>query len=115
MCQYHGIPNILHINGDLVIKHGKTINLRFDGVDAETLLLVLDARGICVSAGSACRSHESEPSHVLLAMGIDPEDARNSVRFSFSKMNTEDEIREAAWTVAESVSTLYAQSHTYLA
>lgn len=113
--EQYGIPNVLHVNGDLVIKHGKTINLRFDGVDAETLLLVLDARGVCVSAGSACRSHESEPSHVLLAMGIDAEDARNSVRFSFSKMNSEDEVREAARVVAGSVSTLHAQSHTYLA
>ena len=76
---------------------------------------MLDARGVCVSAGSACRSHESEPSHVLLAMGIDAEDARSSVRFSFSKMNSEYEVREAARIVAESVSTLYAQSHTYLA
>lgn len=98
-----GVPDILHVNGDAVIKHGKTVNLRFDGVDAETLLLMLDARGVCVSAGSACRSHESEPSHVLLAMGIDPEDARNSVRFSFSKMNTEDEVRAAAAIVAECV------------
>lgn len=100
------VPGTLYVNGDTVIKHGKTINLRFNGVDAETLLLVLDARGVCVSAGSACRSHESEPSHVLLAMGIEPEDARNSVRFSFSKMNTEDEIREAAAIVAECVCSL---------
>ena len=110
-----GIPNVLHVNGDLIIKHGKTLNLRFDGVDAETLLLVLDSRGVCVSAGSACRSHESEPSHVLLAMGIDAEDARNSIRFSFSKMNTENEVCEAAQIVAECVSSLYSQSHTYLA
>lgn len=101
-----GASGIFHVNGDAVIKHGKTINLRFDGVDAETLLLVLDARGVCVSAGSACRSHESEPSHVLLAMGIEPEDARNSVRFSFSKMNTEDEVRTAAVIVAECVCNL---------
>lgn len=110
-----GIPNVLHVNGDLIIKHGKTLNLRFDGVDAETLLLVLDSRGVCVSAGSACRSHESEPSHVLLAMGIDAEDARNSIRFSFSKMNTENEVCEAAQIVAECVSSLYSQGHTYLA
>ena len=91
---------IVHINGDLIIKHGKTLNLRFDGVDAETLLLMLDAHGVCVSAGSACRSHASEPSRVLLSMGIDPEDARSSLRFSFSKMNTEDEAVKAAAVVA---------------
>lgn len=98
-----GLFDTLHINGDLVIKHGKTINLRFDGIDGETLLLMLDARGVCVSAGSACRSHEQEPSHVLLAMGVSPEDARNSIRVSFSKMNTDNEVMQAADIIAECV------------
>ena len=97
---------IVHVNGDLIIKHGKTLNLRFDGIDAETLLLMLDANGVCVSAGSACRSHESEPSRVLLAMGLEPEEARSSLRFSFSKMNTESEVVKAAGIVAMCVSFL---------
>lgn len=101
-----GLAGIMHVNGDLVIKHGKTLNLRFDGVDGETLLLMLDADGVCVSAGSACRSHESQPSHVLLAMGIDPEDARNSIRVSFSKMNTEAEVKQAAKIMAHCVASL---------
>lgn len=98
-----GLQNVLHVNGDLIIKHGKTINIRFDDVDGETLLLMLDAKGIYVSAGSACHSHESKPSHVLLAMGIDPEDARNSIRVSFSKMNTEAEVKYAAGVIANCV------------
>lgn len=97
---------IVHVNGDLIIKHGKTLNLRFDGIDAETLLLMLDANGVCVSAGSACRSHESEPSRVLLSMGLEPEEARSSLRFSFSKMNTEAEVTKAADIVAMCVSFL---------
>lgn len=102
-----GLKNVLHVNGDLIIKHGKTINIRFDDVDGETLLLMLDAKRIYVSAGSACHSHESKPSHVLLAMGIDPEDARNSIRVSFSKMNTEAEVKYAAGVIANCVATLH--------
>lgn len=102
-----GLQNVLHVNGDLIIKHGKTINIRFDDVDGETLLLMLDANGIYVSAGSACHSHESKPSHVLLAMGIDPEDARNSIRVSFSKMNTEAEVKYAAGVIANCVAALH--------
>lgn len=106
-----GLEHILHINGgDNLSLHGKTVNLRFDNVDGETLLLLLDAKGMCASAGSACRSHESEPSHVLTAMGISKEDARNSVRFSLSRMNTVDEILSAAKIIAECVEMLYQKS-----
>lgn len=107
----HGVAQILHVNGyHDITRHGKTINVRFDNVDGETLLLLLDARGVCVSAGSACRSHESEPSHVLLAMGINQENARNSIRFSISRMNTRKEIEEAAKIVADCVWLLWQQS-----
>lgn len=102
-----GLEDVVHINGDLIIKHGKILNLRFDKVDGETLLLMLDAKGVCVSAGSACRSQENEPSRVLLAMGIEPEDARNSIRVSFSRMNTEGEIEEAAKIMADCVRILH--------
>lgn len=102
-----GLSGICHVNGDMVPGHGKTINLRFDDVDGETLLLMLDAKGVCVSSGSACHSHESKPSHVLLAMGIDPEDARNSIRISFSKMNTEREADYAAHVIADSAAALH--------
>lgn len=106
-----GLGHILHINGgDNLRLHGKTINLRFDNVDGETLLLLLDAKGVCASAGSACRSHESKPSHVLTAMGISSEDARNSVRFSVSRMNTREEVVSAAKIIAECVALLYQQS-----
>lgn len=95
-----GIGDILHVNGGSAIDPGKTINLRFDGVDAQTLLLTLDSKGICISAGSACRSHEAEPSHVLTAMGLTAEEARSSVRVSFSKYNTVDEAENVARIMA---------------
>ena len=71
-----------------------------DGVDAETLLLMLDTRNICISAGSACRSHEAQPSHVLTAMGLTDEESRGSVRISFSRYNTQDEVMDAAEKIA---------------
>lgn len=105
------LDTILHLNGDinLVTDNGKTMSIRFDGVDAETLLLMLDAHGVCVSAGSACRSREQEPSRVLLTMGINAEDARNSIRLSVSKMNTVDEIEQAAKIITECVTALRQQ------
>ena len=96
---------IIDINGDHL--RGKVLNIRIKNVDAETLLMMLNERGVCISAGSACRSHEAVPSRVLLAMGKTPDEAMESVRISFSAMNTLDEIHEAAEIVAECVNTLY--------
>ena len=84
----------------------KTMSLRFDGVDAESLVLLLSSCGVYVSAGSACRAHESEPSHVLTAIGLTPEQARSSIRISFSELNTEEEAAEAGRIIADCVKTL---------
>ena len=99
----HGFEHIVHINGSMIDSGGKILNIRLDGIDAETLVLLLDARGVCISAGSACRSRESEPSYVLTAMGLTPEQARHSVRVSFSWMNTHSEVREAAKIMAKCI------------
>lgn len=96
----------VHINGPSVLSPGKTLNLRFDGVDGETLLLMLDSKDICASAGSACQSHESKPSHVLTAMGLPEDEARSSLRISFSRMNTAEEVVSAASMLAMCVSAL---------
>lgn len=101
-----GLNDLLKVNGPPVIVPGKILNICVKGVDAETLLLMLDSRGVCVSAGSACRSHEAEPSHVLTAMGLSNEDARSSIRISFSKLNTTDEVIEAARIFADCISVL---------
>jgi len=99
-----GLTGIFHVNGVLFASHGnKTINLRFDGIDSETLVYYLDHKGICISAGSACTSLEQEPSHVLLAMGLSPEEARCSVRVSFSRFNTLGEVEAAAGIIADAV------------
>lgn len=95
-----GDIDTIHVNGHPVVEPGKILNIRIDGVDAETLLLMLDARDICISAGSACRSHEANPSHVLKAMGLTDDESRSSIRISFSRYNTEDEVFEAAEKIA---------------
>lgn len=96
----------IHVNGASVGDVGKTLNLRVEDIDSETLLLMLDAKGVCISAGSACHSHRSEPSRVLTAMGLSDDEARDSVRISFSSTNTPAEIEEAAAIFSSCIKTL---------
>ena len=80
------------LNGDLNRRVGSIVNVCFAGVDGEAVLHELDHVGIEVSTGSACSSAEPGPSHVLLAMGLEPEDAHASVRFSLGEETTEEEV-----------------------
>jgi cysteine desulfurase len=81
------------LNGHPDLRLPNTLNLSFPFVEAESLLLELDLRGVAVSSGSACMSGTGEPSHVLLAIGMPPELCRGSLRFSLGSENTEEEIR----------------------
>jgi cysteine desulfurase len=85
------IPNT-HINGSTTNRTPNTTNLRFDHIDAEALLIALDMQGIAASFGAACQSGATEPSHVLLAMGLTPTEARSSLRLSLSRLTTAEEI-----------------------
>jgi cysteine desulfurase len=76
------------INGHPARRLPGTLNVSFPGAEGESLIMSLDLAGIAVSAGSACSSGSLEPSHVLLALGIDPHTALGSVRFSFGRDNT---------------------------
>ena len=101
---------VVHVNGRSPIESGNILNLRFDGVDSETLVLFADAHGIAISAGSACRSREQKPSYVLKAMGLSDEEAMQSVRFSFSGMsNTMEEVKSAAIIIAGIVAKIIKQ------
>lgn len=102
----NGYIDCLHINGCLNPRDGKVINIRFDGVDGQTLLLMLDSRNVCVSAGSACSGDATIPSHVLLAIGVEEDDAINSIRVSFSASNTEYEVIKAAKIIAKCIEEL---------
>lgn len=97
-----GLNEIIKINGKSDSR-GRILNIRFDGIDGETLVLYLDSEGIAVSSGSACCSKESTPSHVLTAMGLSSEDARNSIRISFSDYNSIAEIERAANAISDYV------------
>lgn len=105
----HGITDVLHYNTE-VAKPSKILNVRFDGVKAETLLMALDAVGICVSAGSACNASSGKPSHVLKAIGLTDEQARSSIRISFSKDNSIEVCRQAASLIAYTVKILLNNS-----
>ena len=80
-------------------RMSNTLNLRLDGIDAERLLIALDLQGISASFGAACQSGATEPSHVLLAMGLQPNEAHSSLRFSLSRFTTEEEIDRALETI----------------
>jgi cysteine desulfurase len=98
------------VNGDRENRLPNTTNLSFDGIEAEGALILLDERGLCCSAGSACSSGSVHPSHVLKAMGCSNERARASLRFSFGRFNTEAEIDEAIEIVVTVVEKLRALS-----
>jgi cysteine desulfurase len=100
-----GIPGV-HLNGHPAKRLPNILNLAFDGVEAETLLVSLDISGIAASAGSACESRALEASHVLRAMGLDEGRIRSSVRFSVWHDNTAEEMDYVAESLAEAVSRL---------
>ncbi len=81
-------------------------SIRFAGVDAEMLVQLCSDRGLMISAGAACQSHNEKPSHVLKAMGYSDEEARSTVRVSFSRMTTRDECVEGAKILAGCVNDL---------
>ena len=80
------------LNGSREKRLPGNVNFCFEGVSGESLLLLLDSRGICASSGSACASGALDPSHVLLSLGLAPEIAQGSLRISLDISNTEDEI-----------------------
>ena len=82
----------VHLNGHPTERLPGTLNLSFQGVEGESLLINFDQKGICGSTGSACTAGSNEPSHVLVAMKTAPQLAQGSVRFSLGIFNTEEEI-----------------------
>lgn len=92
-----------HVNGDLNKRLPGTVNMCFEGIEGESLLLLLDQKGICASSGSACTSGSLDPSHVLLAMGIPVANAHGSLRISLCEYNTEEEVDLIIDTIHEVV------------
>ena len=94
------------VNGAGTERTPNTTNLYFDGVDADSLLIALDLKGLSVSAGSACQSGATEPSHVLTAMGLSRERARASIRISLTRMTTAAEVNAALEIIPAAVERL---------
>ena len=91
------------INGSLEHHVPGTVNMCFEGIEGESLLLMLDAKGICASSGSACTSGSLDPSHVLLSLGLPHEVAHGSLRLSIGEYNTMEEIDHICQVVPQVV------------
>lgn len=103
-----GLSHIEHsvLNGDSKKRLPGNVNFCFEGIEGESMLLLLDAKGIAASSGSACTSGSLDPSHVLLAIGRPHEVAHGSLRLSINEQNTEEEIDYIVKTVPEVVNYL---------
>ena len=107
----HGILALVEeagVNGSGAPRVPNTTNLHFDHIEGEALVISLDLKGLAVSTGAACSSGAIEPSHVLLAMGLRPDRARASIRFSLGKQTTEEDIDFALALIPETVAHLRA-------
>ena len=98
--------NNVKINGSMESRLPGNSNISFLGVDSTALLLELDKKGICCSAGSACNSGEAVPSHVLTAIGLDSEMSRSALRVTFGDKNTKEEVEYLVENIKKSVQKL---------
>ena len=103
-----GLETIPHsrLNGSRTLRCPGTVNFCFEGIEGESLLLLLDAKGVAASSGSACTSGSLDPSHVLLALGLPHEIAHGSLRLSLTADNTEAEVDHILAVVPQVVSYL---------
>ena len=106
------IPNT-HVNGAGAPRVANTTNVRFDGIDSDALLIALDLKGFAVSSGAACSSGAPEPSHVLLAMGLNRLEARSSIRFSLGRSNTVEQVDALVEALVDSVAHLRKLAPAY--
>ena len=96
----------IKINGDPHQKINGTVSISFEMVEGESLLMLLDLEGVAVSTSSACTSNVLKPSHVLKAMGIEDEIAQGTIRFSFGKSTSKEDIDYAVEKLTEAVKKL---------
>ncbi len=94
------------LNGGMYPRLCGNVNMSFAGVEGESLVLGLDLRGVCASSGSACSSGDEKPSHVLSVMGVPAELLKGSLRLTLSEFTTDEEVKQAAAAVRETVETL---------
>ncbi len=95
-----------HLNGDRTNRLPNNAHFRFTGIEGESLILHLDAKGIAASTGSACSSKKLEPSHVLMALGLEEVEAHGSLRLTLGKENKVEDIEYTITSIKEAVETL---------
>jgi cysteine desulfurase len=100
------------VNGEGAERTPNTANFSFGGVEGETLIIALDLKGCAVSTGAACSSGTVEPSHVLIAMGLDPEQVQGSIRVSLGKYTTAEEIERFVDVLESAVESIRSHSHS---
>ena len=103
----------MKVNGDRVKRLPNNVNVSFQFVEGESLLLMLDNYGICASSGSACTSGSLDPSHVLLAIGLPHEIAHGSLRLTLGYDNTQEEIDGVVDEIEKIVARLRSMSPLY--
>ena len=101
------------VNGAGSRRVTNTTNIRFEGIDSDALLIALDLTGFAVSSGAACSSGAPEPSHVLLAMGLNRLEARSSIRFSLGRSNTIEQVDALVEALVDSVAHLRKLAPAY--
>jgi len=101
------------VNSGQAPRVPNTSNIYFDHIEGEAMVIALDLKGLAVSTGAACSSGAIEPSHVLTAMGLPPERARASIRFSFGKHNTDEDVDFALSLIPATIARLRQLSPTY--
>ena len=108
----HGAKVMEHIrlNGHPERRLPNNVNVSVDFVEGESVLLNLDLEGVCASTGSACSSSSLKPSHALLALGLSPELAHGSLRFSLGRENTEEDVERVLEVLPGIVAKLRAMS-----
>lgn len=98
----------MRINGDTKHCLPGTVNIGFDGASGESLMHLLDLKGVCVSTSSACTSGKDEPSHVLLAIGLNEQQAKSAIRVSYGRYNRIDEVGTVVMAVCDAYAKIIA-------
>jgi cysteine desulfurase len=109
---FEEIPDV-KLNGHRTKRLPNNVNVSFEGIEGESMILLLDMQGICVSSGSACTSGSLDPSHVLMALGMKHEQAHGSLRLTLGRENTEEHVRKVLEELPPIVERLRMMSPVY--
>jgi cysteine desulfurase len=104
----------MRVNGDPDNRIPGIVSLSLDDVSGESLVHLMDLKGICISSGSACTSGKDEPSHVLLALGLTTQQAKSAVRISYGKYNVAEDVEAIVSTICDAYSKILDSQRRFL-